>query len=240
MSVSRRDFMKIFGASIASLLLARCNWDGIANPFVSCYAPAIPPGLIPSRLDSARARLRLLWMGFPELAEKARSAYSGSDDIWDNTRGEQMLTDHRLALDVLVSSGEISAPVADLVHEAYAAAVYHTWRSNVPVTCYVTMIMDYTPVSADILIQQALVLSELASQGTIDSNTLATAQAALEHDLAFYALSEEDVQALYNQLYRESQPFPEFEDLNLELTPEAQAAAEFIIGLLTRTVEREP
>jgi len=227
MPVSRRDFMKVFGISVASLLLTRCRF-----PIgVTCYAP-LPPTALP---DSTRDRLRLCWLSFNELAQKTiEEAKQGSTE---NTFGQQRIADHRAALNELVSTGEIPAPLADLVQEAYAAAVYHVWRSNAPMTCYAATVVDYAPTSAGVLVQQAEALSQAASQGNIDPQTLAKAQAALKHDMAYYALSDADVQALYDRLISDwqanGQSIPSFETLELELTPDAKAAAQFIVDLLT-------
>jgi hypothetical protein len=148
-----------------------------------------------------------------------------------------MTVDHRTALDKLVTAGELSPAVADLVQEAYTAAVYHVWRSNVPITCYEPVIVDYSPSSAGILVKQSEILGQIARQGTIDPETLAKAQTALEHDMAFYDLSDADLQALYDRLIMDSQaagqPVPSFEALQLELTPDARAAAQFILDILT-------
>jgi len=227
MPVSRRDFMKVFGMSVASLLLTRCRF-----PIgVTCYAP-LPPTALP---DSARGRLRLCWLSFDELAQKTtEEASRGSTE---NTLGQQLAADHRAALDELVASGELTPSIADLTQEAYAAAVYHVWRSNAPMTCYEPMIVDYAPTSAGVLVQQVEALSQAASQGSIDPQTLAKAQASIEHDMAYYALSDADVQALYERLISDwqetGQNAPSFEAVELELTPDAKAAAQFIVDLLT-------
>jgi hypothetical protein len=227
MPVSRRDFMKVFGISVASLLLTRCRF-----PIgVTCYAP-LPPTALP---DSTRDRLRLCWLSFNELAQKTtEEAKQGSTE---NTFGQQLVADHRAALDELVASGELTPSIADLIQEAYAAAVYHVWRSNAPMTCYAAVVVDYAPTSAGVLVQQAEALSQAASQASIDPQTLAKAQAALEHDIAYYALSDADVQALYDRLISDwqanGQSIPSFETLELEPTPDAKAAAQFILDLLT-------
>jgi hypothetical protein len=148
-----------------------------------------------------------------------------------------MTADHRAALDELVTAGELSASVADLVQESYGAAVYHVWRSSAPMTCYEPVIVDYRPSSAGILVQQSEMLAQIAAQGTIEPETLAKAQTALEHDMAFYDLSDADVQALYERVLEESreagQSIPSFDELQLELTPDAREAARFILELLT-------
>ena len=151
--------------------------------------------------------------------------------------GLQLIAEHRLALDDFVSAGEITAPVADLVQEAYTAAIDHVWLLNSRVTCYTPVPVNYAPASADTLVRQAEILGQITKQGTLDANTLARAQAAIEHDMAFYALSSEDVDELYNQILQQAQnsgtPIPPFENVDLEPTPEARAAAQFIIDLLT-------
>jgi hypothetical protein len=227
MTVSRRDFMKVFGISVASLLLTRCRF-----PIgVTCYAP-LPPTALP---DSTRDRLRLCWLSFNELAQKTiEEAKQGSTE---NTFGQQLVADHRAALDELVASGELTPSIADLIQEAYAAAVYHVWRSNAPMTCYAAVVVDYAPISAGVLVQQAEALSQAASQASIDPETFAKAQAALEHDMAYYALSDADVQALYDRLISDwqanGQSIPSFETLELEPTSDAKAAAQFILDLMT-------
>ena len=257
MSLSRRDFMKLFGVSVASLLLSRCqSLPGLTStprptktpegPTITCYDMAIPPTPTPPPVETmvgcyeptmppvatptsaflaARGRLRVCWLNFGEVS---RQAYSDPD----NALGEQLLADHRAALDELVAAGELSAPVADLVHEAYGAAVYHVWRTAAPITCYIIGPDNYTVASVGVLVQQSEVLGEAAAAGTIDPETLAIAQTALEHDLAFFALSDEDLRLLYEQANGSGQGLPPFDELDLELTPEAHEAAFFILGLL--------
>jgi hypothetical protein len=229
MNISRRDFMKLVGVSVASLALTRCRFIP-----VTCYAP-LPPSPYPTEPVSARDRLHQCWLRFGDLEQATiEEANAGGSD---NTFGQQLEAEHRLALDDLVSTEEITPAVADLIQEAYDAAVYHVWRSNAPLTCYEAMIVDYSPASAGLLVQQSEVLSEISDQGAIDPETLAKAQAALEHDLAFYALTDAEVSALYNHLVTEWQTqqrsIPAFEDLDLEITPDAKIAAQFIINLLT-------
>ena len=233
MSLTRREFMKLFGVSVASMLLTRCSGFAPATPVQTCYAPIAPTDLPPTLSSTpAMERLRLNWLRFGELSQKTIAGENS-----DNALGQQMTADHRAALDELVALGELSASVADLIQESYGAAVYHVWRSNAPITCYEPRIVDYAPSSADVLVKQSEVLNQIAAQGTIDPATLAGAQSALEHDLAFYDLSDEEVKALYDRLIRESQvggqPIPSFDALELELTPEAKDAAHFILDLLT-------
>ncbi len=228
MPLHRRDFMKLFGVSVASLFLTRCQMS-LVPP--GCYAPLPPPTVtsLPTAA-SARERLRLFWLRFGELAQ-----HSPTDT--ETKLGGELVAGHLAELDVLVANGEISAPVADLVQEAYEAAVYHVWRSNVNITCYEPMIVDYAPSSANVLVEQAQVLNQLAAEGTIEPATLAKAQTALEHDLSYYDLTDAEVEALYGRLLSDNQqtgqPIPSFEELSLELTPEAKEATQFMVALLT-------
>jgi len=229
---SRRDFMRLFGITVASLLLTRCR--GVAaTPTATCYAPLPPTDMpTPHVPSAARERLRLYWLGFGDLAQTTASGQNAENEI-----GQQMIAGHRLALDEMVAAREVSASVADLVQEAFAGALFHVWRSNIQATCYAPVMVDYAPSTAGALVQQSEVLNQIAAQGTIDPETLAKAQAALERDMAFYALSDADVQTLYERLIQESlangEPIPSFDALQLELTPDAKAATQFIVELLT-------
>jgi len=231
MSISRRDFMKLVGVSIASLALTRCRL-----PIgVTCYAPLQPSPYPTEHPLTAKDRLRLCWLRFGELAQA--TIEESTQGITDNTFGQQLISEHSLALDELVAARELPTAVADLIQEAYEAAVYHVWRSNAPMTCYLPIIVNFAPVSAELLVQQSAVLREIADENNIDPGTLAKAQVALEHDMAFYALTDEEVASLYDRLVTEWQvqgrTVPAFENVDLEITPDAEAAAQFIISLLT-------
>ncbi|MEW6093480.1 MAG: hypothetical protein AB1531_05895 [Chloroflexota bacterium] len=217
MSLSRRDFIKVVGISIASMALTRCN-----------SIEAV----------SARDRLRRCWMSFGELVQVSIEESNRANA--ENTFGQGLVAEHRTALDELVTSGEITVPVADLVHETYDAAVYHVWSTNIQSVCYDYMpalTNYYTSSSAEALVRQAEALEEVAAQGTIDPATLDKARAALEHDMAFYSLSEEEVSALHDRIINDwqtlGQTLPSFEEIDLDITAEAKAAALFIINLLT-------
>jgi hypothetical protein len=231
MDLSRRDFMKLVGISVASLALTRCR----ALP-VTCYTP-LPPYPTTTELEpTARERLRMCWLSFGILAQATID--ESNQGTSENLYGQQLSTEHRRALDELLTEGLLTPAVADLVQEAFDAAVYHIWRSNAPITCYEPMIVDYAPVSASVLVQQSEILQELARKGTIDQQLLSKAQAALEHDMAYYALTDEELSGLYDRLMaeweRQGQTIPSFDEFDLEVTPEAQAAAQFIINLLTQ------
>lgn len=240
MPVPRREFIKLFGISLGSLILARCSPAQTPEPTypMTCYQPtAVPRPTDTATPESlpARARLRLCWLKFGDLAQNTREGANSGDGVTDPL-GTRMIADHRSALDELSAAGVIAPAVADLVQEAYAAAVYHIWRSNIPTTCYDLAYPDYAIAGADDLVRQVDILDQVAAGSTIASDTLAKARAALEHDLAFYALTDADVQLLYDQLVAEysgpGERMPAFEELQLTLTEEVRAAAKFLIDVL--------
>jgi hypothetical protein len=243
MTVPRRNFMKLLGVSLGSLFLARCQRTATHEPTeypVTCYEPtAILKRTNSPTPQSASLRelLRLCWLRFDELARKTREAWDGGPDEDDGSRlAKEMNQEHRRILDELTAAAEITAPVSDLIQEAYEAAVFHVWRSNAPMTCYEAVMVDYAPASANNLVSQSEALTEISAGATIAPETLAKVQAALEHDLAFYALTDEEVEALYLQLLQEYQTsgeaIPSFEELELTLTPDVRTAAQFLVDVL--------
>ena len=221
MASTRREFIKSVGVAIASLAMARCIY------------PLNRGGSDGDEGDSVRERLRRCWLRFDWLARETR-------DRDDYGRGEQALdqlvADHRAALDELVVAGELDAGVADQVGTAFGAAAYHVWRSNAPITCYEPVLVDYKPTSSGHLARQAELLVEMAESGDLDPDPVAQAQAAIERDVAFLNLSGEEVEALYDALMEAAGGTyafpPPFDELDLEITPEAAAAARFLVELL--------
>jgi hypothetical protein len=109
MTVPRRDFIKLFGISLGSLLLSRCNVPAIPTPTIT-PTPAPP---------AARDRLRLCWLRFGELARKTAEDSKKAGAGWeDNPIGMQMIADHRTALEEMTSAGGVAASVAGLIREA--------------------------------------------------------------------------------------------------------------------------
>ncbi len=242
MSPSRREFIANVGVALAGMMLSRCR-----PPVVTCYVPAeitVTPtsttmSPTPTPLagggDSPRDRLRACWSAFDHLGEYTRETweYPGkADELLEQLQG-----DHRAALDELVAAGEMEAAVANQVQSAYFEASWHIWRLNSAATCYEPVIVAYTPTSADQLVTQAELLAELGASSGIDPATLKHAQAAIERDIAFLALSSQETQALYDELIATAEAsgnygFPSFDELELEVTPEAAEAARFLVELL--------
>jgi hypothetical protein len=217
MPLSRREFIKTLGISLAALATARCS-------VVRLKGQGTP-----------RDRLRQSWLQFGRLAEETRQGSNQFNGEWDDPLGAQLIEEHRKALDDLVTAGDLSAAEADLIHEAYSAAIFHIWRSNIPVTCYNPMWPDFAPTSAGVLVNQAATLAEMAKQSDIAPETVAAIQAAIEHDLAFVALTPDEEKALYEALRKaagESYQIPPFEEISLDISPEMSAAAKYLVELL--------
>lgn len=212
-AITRRRFIESLGVALASLAMAHC---------------------VPFKAGGGTPRecLRRCWTRFDWLAERVRD--------WDRQEGgdearKQLVADHQTALDELVAAGEIGAGVASQVQAAFEAAVFHIWRSYGPATCYEAIYPDYAPRGRGQLIRQAELLVEMAEVGDLDPDVIAQAQAAIERDVTFLLLDDQERQALYEEL-REAAggefDFPSFDELDLEITPEAAEAARFLVELL--------
>jgi hypothetical protein len=214
MSGSRREFIKGVGVALAALATVRCR------PLSSRQG---------TLRNHARDRLRDCWMRLDWLAEETQNAKMS--DQGEEAR-DQLVQDHQSALNELIAKGELEGGVAIQVQTAFDAAVYHVWRSNAPMTCYEAVMVDYKPISSSQLVKQA---RWLAQTSDLDPDTLTMAQAAISRDVAFLNLSGDEIQVLYERLRKmsgDSYDFPPYEELELEVSPEAMAAAQFLVELL--------
>ena len=87
---------------------------------------------------------------------------------------------------------------------------------------------------------QAELLEDLSDDATIDQETVARVQAAIEQEIAFLSLSSEERQTLYDELKAaagDSYDYPPFDQLDLEVTPEAVEAARFLVELFLEEAE---
>jgi hypothetical protein len=73
----------------------------------------------------------------------------------------------------------------------------------------------------------------MAGEEQLNPETVAVAQQAIEQDLAFEALADAEVQALYEELINNAGPIPSFEEADLDITSEVQQAAQFLVELMT-------
>jgi hypothetical protein len=222
MGTTRREFMRDVGISIAALLAMRCT---SCQP--TCYTP-VPP--TPSGRGSEWDRLRQPWLDLDLLARDAQDSERGQATL------DRLKAEHRAALDALVSAGQIEPAVADEMQIAFEGAAWHIWRANAPMTCYVPSIgPEYWVQGASNLARQADVLTEMASAADLDPNTVAEAQAAIEQDIAYLSLPEEEQQAIIERVMAEAGTggeYPALWELDLEVSPESAEAARLLVDLL--------
>jgi hypothetical protein len=204
---TRREFIRQIGILLSSLAVTHCT-------------------PLSRQDDSAHARLRTCWLGLKEVEITFHSDYRGGQEASDRLR-----TDHRAALDKLVEAGELDVSSAEHVQLIFDEAVYHIERSMG--TCYESIPMpDYLPAARGQVMQQTELLAEMAAESDLDPQTVAQAQATLERDIAFLNLSEAERRALYADLATGT-PYPRFDELDMEIDPNAAKAAAFLIELLS-------
>ena len=204
MTSTRREFIKSVGIAIASLVMARCISFGGD--------------------DSPRGRLRHCWLRLDWLAQKTREIPSENYEQGEQARDE-LVAEHRAALDDLVAAGELDTDVADQMQVAFDEAAFHAWRNNAPMTCYMEMPIE--SVARGDLIQQAELLREAASD--LDPAVVEEAQAAIARDIAFFeaAAGPEAGTKLIEQ----------FEAGGIKASPEAIEAAHILVDLLLEETE---
>ncbi|MCP4538045.1 MAG: hypothetical protein GY832_12955 [Chloroflexi bacterium] len=257
-SPTRRQFIKQFGVTLASLIAARC---------ASIPTPTVAPTTL------LRDRLRDYWLQLDWITQQAQS-YDGQG----STVRDEFIANHQAVLNELVAVGELDADVAEQVQIAFAAAAYSAWfsghrRVNI---CYTPtpspmpnptpepyetighILTNYTFFSADKLKNQANLLAEMSASGDISPEAVAQAHAALEQDIAFmsafYAatnaglervispahLSNEETWTLSQELENitsDSYTFPTFDEFDIEISFEAAKAARFLVELLLESTE---
>ena len=265
MSPTRRQFIKQFGVTLASLIAARCA--PAPTPTATPTPTPIPPE---SSTAPLRDQLRGYWLQLDWVAQQTEENYGQID-----TR-DALIVEHRATLDQLAAAGELDAGVADQVQIAFAAAIYSAWfagyrRFSICYTPTPSPPPDYTPEpyetigrtlenytfsSAYRLREQANLLAEMIESGNLTPEAAAQAQVALEREITFmgvfYAvtraglerviapshLSNEETWALHQELEEIADNIslsPLYRELDLEITPEAATAARFLVELLGET-----
>ncbi len=220
--------MKSLGIGLASLLSTRCS--SLFSP--TCYEPAplttTPAGSFGGTAKTPEhERLRRCWLELDELAERTQN-----DSELGMQASQELIDAHRTALDALVAAGALSAEVADLIQLAFKEAAGHVWATYAPLMCYREATPNYHPVSSGDLVRQAELLAESSD---VDPDTIALAQTAIARDMAFLGMSTEEIQALYRQISQEhasGTPYPHFEEIDLDVSPQAAQAAQFLVELL--------
>jgi hypothetical protein len=137
---------------------------------------------------------------------------------------------HRAALADLVDAGQVSANVAEQAQFAFEEAAYHVWRENA-LTCYMIegALGLYIRDSREQLGQRAALLARMADEGELAPETVAQPQAVIERDLAFLGPTHGG----WTESANRPTDWPDFDELDLEITPEAAEAAAFLAQLLS-------
>jgi hypothetical protein len=239
MGSSRREFIRNVGVILASLLTTHCfcrttryvPTEPTPTPMPTCYT------VVPTRTPKPSIgqgkdwdRLRQPWHDLKRLARDAPDLERGQKTH------ERLVADHQAALDRLVAEGELDPAVADEMQAAFEGAAYHVWRANAPITCYESVPSpDYQVESSSDLSRQADLLAEMAEQSGIDQSTVAQAQAAIERDIAFLAMSADAKSALIETVQEaagDTWDFPHLTELDMDVSPESVKAAHILVELL--------
>src|SRR5512140_885782 len=98
MSTSRREFIQRFGIALAGAVLGGCV--PAPTPAVTCYAPVAPTFIATPPGSPAREAVRAAWLRLEELVTLTRK-----DDTHGSALKDDLLKEHRAALDELVAAG---------------------------------------------------------------------------------------------------------------------------------------
>lgn len=227
MSLTRREFVKSMGIAVASLVMVRCSSSKDSSDTRSTDQPTTPPAPPPeNRDDSPRDRLHTCWLQLDSLAPKSQKDPDQGSQLQD-----ELVVNHRAALDELVAAGELDAAVADQVQVAFDEAAFHVWRSNAPVTCYIALPVEFD--ARDDLRQQFELLHQVTDG--LDQATVKNVQTAIERDIAFFDTLAA-LQSLEGEAYQQAQRelIAQFDADDVEVSPEAARAARFLVELLLR------
>ncbi len=225
MKPSRREFLRNTGVLLASLALASCQ------PQTTCYA-AVTSEPTPAKGSQGDdwASVRAQWVGLKQLAQDAPKGELGQKTL------ESLIANHRAALDKLAQAGQLDSAVAQDMQAAFEAAAHHIWMLNSGVTCYKPSPGPvYGSQSSDELAQQAQALIEMSQRSSLDPAVVAQAQAAIERDIAFLAMSDEEEQAFIDavlQAGQAAQAYPQWPELEMDIPPESAEAARLLARLL--------
>jgi hypothetical protein len=163
-------------------------------------------------------------------------AKSAGDDQRGPELRDALVAQHRIALYRLVATEGLDLEVAEDLQAAYEGAVYHVWRANSKPTCYEPALLpDYTTESRSDPASQAQVLAEMAERSAIDEAAVARVEAAIEHDIAFLAMSAGDQEAFVESVRKAAavgEVYPELADLDMKVPESSLAAARILVQLL--------
>ncbi len=207
MRTTRRDFIKNFSITLASLVLTRCS-------------------IFRSKTENARDQIRDCWARLDWLAEETRNVEENTKQASDAYN--ELIYSHQAALDTLISSGEIDSAVGGEMQRAFREAARYVKSSNeVVVMCYEAA-PDLPPshlwsntVREDLIRQTELLESY---SGEFESTTLQKALDAIARDISF--LQRDGESDLSEALYQE------YQTSDMYVSPEALRAAELLVEII--------
>lgn len=206
MSSNRRQFIKAFGVTLASLI--------VTGRLTGCTSPSADQD--DGFQHHAWEQLRRCWLDLSGLNEAVQGGNWGEDI---EARLSELEASHRAVLETLVAADELDSQVAAQMGLAFDEAVYHVSRSML--LCYIIMPFE-ARVRGD-LFKQAGLLQEVASD--LDPVTVEQARAAIARDVTFFEainIPGIDRQRLEQQ----------FGAGRLGASPEAFEAARILVELL--------
>lgn len=256
--ISWRHSILLLCLMIASFAAAAVCLNKLVRPenvpadggYVDPFSTPIPfPTAEPSSLP-ARDRLKIFWL------DVAQRNLPPSDPLYPS--GFQLTVNHYSAMNELVTSGGLSAPVAGLIQDAYVASIRQLQQDiyleqtqdelaairqqagfelekksgekvsfdGTPV--FVEMVVENgSPArSSKILLAQLRSLAVIHVLGSSNPDSLASIRAILEQEMTYFTLTDEEKRAFIESESGKG-------DSRFDVTPDAKAAAQFIIDLLT-------
>jgi hypothetical protein len=230
---TRRELIKLFGASMGALLAGTRLFDATLCLAQTSEGTGFDLGTLTEH--AAWQRLREYWLRLAEVA-----VLPAETQDWDaiDTELTERQTQHQAAVTELVAAGAMSARTGVLIQEAFSEAAFHLVRENGGMTCYEPLPVDHPEEvrmrGRQELTTQLTLLREVASQVPIAPETVRMAWNAIERDV--YTLdmasgvtqpSSERVRELLGM----------YDQNDVETDPDSVEAARIILLLLTGTTE---
>jgi hypothetical protein len=215
MRTTRRDFIKSFGISLATIIITRCV------PFQSesdtHEVNPVPSNTPKAASISPEERIRECWLNLEVLAKKAREDGEHAGEV----RGE-LVNEHQAALLIMINSGDLDPNIAQEMQTAFEQASSHVEGINSNfVMCYES-IETTSFFARDDLIQQADVLQELSAD--IDPSVLEEIQTTIAYDITYFDLVASSMAG------RELNE--QFEAGEMDILPEALEAAQLLVNII--------
>lgn len=248
-----RGFIQIVGITMAGLLLANCgdsdknvkesaipSKSTVPTTTGSLISPTPAYGLyqlLPSNYQF-RQEVKLVWVSMIDIPRAVQERIAQGVTDWYNIEKGNLSEEHNKALEKLVHTGEIDRDTATQIQQAFEAAYFHVEGSSGIFTCYEPMPpgeITLRPASSAQLVAQSEILTELADRSELSSETLAEVQNTIARDIAFLSLTGSEVDELYESIRQElgeTTDTPEFDKVELDVSPESMKAAQYLAALL--------